>query len=63
MDMKKLIDDADFDNLNELTRRWKKDPAPTASLADSQFSLPPAPAPRAPNKENQLAQSNVVEVV
>lgn len=25
MDMRKLIDDTDFDNLNELSKRWKKD--------------------------------------
>jgi len=25
MDMRKLIDETDFDNINELSRRWKKD--------------------------------------
>lgn len=24
MDMRKLIDDTDFDNLNELSKKWKK---------------------------------------
>jgi len=37
MDMRKLIDDTDFDNLNELSKRWKKD-SQVNSLADSQFS-------------------------
>ena len=25
MDMRRLIDETDFDNLNELSRRWKKE--------------------------------------
>ena len=32
--MRKLIDDTDFDNLNQLSKRWKKDGSP-GSLADS----------------------------
>lgn len=30
MDMKKMIDDTDFDNFNELTKKWKKDPNNTS---------------------------------
>jgi hypothetical protein len=37
MDMRKLIDETDFDNLNELSKRWKREPNPS-SMADSQFS-------------------------
>jgi len=28
MDMRRLIDETDFDNLNELSKRWKKEPVP-----------------------------------
>lgn len=37
MDMRKLIDETDFDNLNELSKKWKKQPTPS-SLSDSQYS-------------------------
>jgi hypothetical protein len=36
MDMRKLIDDTDFDNLNELTKKWKKDSHNT-SKSESEF--------------------------
>jgi hypothetical protein len=32
MDMKKLIDDTDFDNINELSKRWKKESHHTSTL-------------------------------
>lgn len=39
MDMKKLIDEADFDNINELSKRWKREPhhepAPDQSIKSS----------------------------
>lgn len=35
--MRKLIDDTDFDNLNELSKRWKKD-ANRSELSESQYS-------------------------
>ena len=38
MDMKKLIDDTDFDNLNQLSKRWKKDGNNNSSLVDSKAS-------------------------
>ena len=34
MDMRKLIDDTDFDNLNQLSKRWKKEGSP-GSMAES----------------------------
>ena len=36
MDMRKLIDETDFDNINELSRRWKKDTL-RSSQNDSQM--------------------------
>jgi hypothetical protein len=35
MDIKQLIDGTDFDNLNELSKRWKKD-SHTNSFGESQ---------------------------
>lgn len=36
MDVRKLIDDTDFDNINELSKKWKKESHHT-SKADSDF--------------------------
>jgi len=65
MDMRKLIDETDFENLNELTRRWKKDSNPT-SLANSQLSQRPELthsmqqiAEQIPLKENVYHQPQV----
>ena len=38
MDMRKLIDETDFDNINELSKRWKKD-SNNSSLADSRSEV------------------------
>lgn len=35
--MRKLIDETDFDNINELSKRWKKE-ANGSSLGDSKVS-------------------------
>jgi len=53
MDIKKLIDDADFDNLNQLSKRWKKESNHT-SLADSQFSM----AEKGPSNEYEKGISS-----
>lgn len=66
MDMRKLIDDTDFENINELTRRWKKESNPT-SLAHSQLSQRPEhgqsiqqiPEQQLPFKENIYHQPQV----
>jgi uncharacterized lipoprotein YehR (DUF1307 family) len=65
MDMRRLIDETDFDNLNELSKRWKKEPLPP-SHSHSQLNAEERPSldrssismERAPQKENIPQQSN-----
>jgi hypothetical protein len=67
MDMRRLIDETDFDNLNELSKRWKKEPVLPASHSHSQFQPEERPSmersttsnmERLPQKENIQQQSN-----
>jgi hypothetical protein len=71
MDMRRLIDETDFDNLNELSKRWKKEPLPTSpplSLSSSQMDDRPSQdrtgnIEKAPQKENVAQQSNTERAV
>ena len=71
MDIKKLIDDTDFDNLNQLSKRWRKEGSPR-SMATSQLSAPSEKSPatdkslhertlpaKQPSKENNHQHSNL----
>lgn len=70
--MRKLIDETDFDNLNQLSKRWKKEPTPPSSLSDSQYSHTiekPSVLDKTSNnekisfKENISQQSNTEKIV
>ena len=71
--MRKLIDETDFDNLNELSKRWKKEPLPTpppshlpSQIDEKQSSLLERTANKAepiPQKENLSQQSNTERVL
>ncbi len=70
--MRKLIDQTDFDNLNQLSKRWKKEPTPQNSLSDSQYSHTiekPSVLDKTSNnekisfKENISQQSNTEKMV
>ena len=68
MDMRRLIDETDFDNLNELSRRWKKEPTLTPALTHS--DLPHKDTPKdtlshihphkdIPHKDSHLQKENL----